>query len=195
MTTLETRLTEFVNNDEKPIGYGRMLRKEDPRLIRGQGNFVDDVQLPGMLHMAILRSPVAHAKINSIDISAAAALPGVVAVVTGADLAAQGLAWMPTLSNDVQAVLATDTSPVPGTGDNLLTFMANRLNMSFSNLNCQDFGLNNPITVTLNGAGSAIAATFNTTQQTANNTGAKSMPAAGQRMGRHHHMLMNPSGM
>ena len=108
MTTLETRQTEFVNNDEKPVGYGRMLRKEDPRLIRGQGNFVDDVQLPGMLHMAILRSPVAHAKINSIDTSAAAALPGVVAVVTGADLAAQGLAWMPTLSNDVQAVLATD---------------------------------------------------------------------------------------
>jgi len=108
MTTLETRQTEFVNNDEKPVGYGRMLRKEDPRLIRGQGNFVDDVQLPGMLHMAILRSPVAHAKITSIDTSAAAALPGVVAVVTGADLAAQGLAWMPTLSNDVQAVLATD---------------------------------------------------------------------------------------
>jgi carbon-monoxide dehydrogenase large subunit len=108
MTTLETRQTEFVNNDEKPMGYGRMLRKEDPRLIRGQGNFVDDVQLPGMLHMAILRSPVAHARIKSIDTSAAAALPGVVAVVTGADLAAQGLAWMPTLSNDVQAVLATD---------------------------------------------------------------------------------------
>jgi carbon-monoxide dehydrogenase large subunit len=108
MTTLETRQTEFVNNDKKPVGYGRMLRKEDPRLIRGQGNFVDDVQLPGMLHMAILRSPVAHAKITSIDTSAAAALPGVVAVVTGADLAAQGLAWMPTLSNDVQAVLATD---------------------------------------------------------------------------------------
>jgi len=100
----------------------------------------------------------------------------------------------PFLSNN-QAVLATDTSPVPGTGDNLLTFMANRLNMSFTNLNCQNFGLKNPVTVTLNGAGSAIAATFNTTQQTANNTGAKSMPAAGQRMGRHHHMLMNPSGM
>ena len=74
MPTLETRQTEFVNNDKKPVGYGRMLRKEDPRLIRGQGNFVDDVQLPGMLHMAILRSPVAHAKITSIDTSAAAAL-------------------------------------------------------------------------------------------------------------------------
>jgi carbon-monoxide dehydrogenase large subunit len=108
MTTLDSRQTEFVNNDEKPVGYGRMLRKEDPRFIRGQGNYVDDVQLPGMLHLAILRSPVAHARIKSIDTSAAAALPGVVAVITGADLAAQGLAWMPTLSNDVQAVLATD---------------------------------------------------------------------------------------
>ncbi len=72
------------------------------------GNFVDDIQLPGMLHLAILRSPMAHAKINSIDKSAAEAHPKVVAVITGEDLAAQGLAWMPTLSNDVQAVLATD---------------------------------------------------------------------------------------
>jgi carbon-monoxide dehydrogenase large subunit len=108
MTTVENRLTDFVNNDEKPVGYGRMLRKEDPRLIRGQGNFVDDVNLPGMLHLAILRSPLAHARIKGIDTTAAAALPGVVAIVTGADLAEKGLAWMPTLSNDVQAVLATD---------------------------------------------------------------------------------------
>jgi len=94
--------------DERPIGFGRLLRKEDPRLIRGMGNFVDDVELKGMLHLAILRSPMAHAKIVSIDTSAAEAHPKVVAVITGADLAEQGLAWMPTLSNDVQAVLATD---------------------------------------------------------------------------------------
>ena len=62
----------------------------------------------GMLHLAILRSPVAHARIVSIDTSAAQAHPKVKAVVTGADLAEKGLAWMPTLSNDVQAVLATD---------------------------------------------------------------------------------------
>ena len=61
-----------------------------------------------MLHLAILRSPVAHARIVSIDASAAQAHPKVKAVITGADLAEQGLAWMPTLSNDVQAVLATD---------------------------------------------------------------------------------------
>ena len=61
-----------------------------------------------MLHMAILRSPVPHARINSIDTSAAAALDGVVAVVTGELSAQYNLAWMPTLSGDTQAVLATD---------------------------------------------------------------------------------------
>ena len=86
----------------------RMPRKEDGRFIRGKGNYVDDVQLPGMLHSAILRSPLAHAKINSIDVSAALELEGVHAVITGADLDAQGLAWMPTLAGDTQAVLATD---------------------------------------------------------------------------------------
>ncbi|GIE75297.1 carbon-monoxide dehydrogenase large subunit [Actinoplanes philippinensis] len=85
-----------------------MLRKEDARLLRGRGRFVDDVQLPGMLHLAILRSPFAHATIVSIDTSAAEASPGVRAVVTGETLKGLGLAWMPTLSNDVQAVLATD---------------------------------------------------------------------------------------
>ncbi|SNY54450.1 aerobic carbon-monoxide dehydrogenase large subunit [Paractinoplanes atraurantiacus] len=104
----EPKLTTFDDNDQKPVGYGRMLRKEDPRLLRGRGRFTDDVQLPGMLHLAILRSPFAHARIVGIDTSAAEAAPGVRAVVTGAALAEQGLAWMPTLSNDVQAVLATD---------------------------------------------------------------------------------------
>jgi aerobic carbon-monoxide dehydrogenase large subunit len=86
----------------------RMLRKEDGRFVRGKGNYVDDVRLPGMLHSAILRSPFAHAKINGIDTSAALELEGVHAVITGADLGAQGLAWMPTLAGDTQAVLATD---------------------------------------------------------------------------------------
>ena len=95
-------------NDNKPCGFGRMLRKEDPRFVRGLGQYCDDIELPGMLHLAILRSPMAHARIVSIDKSAAEAHPRVKAVITGADLAAQNLAWMPTLSNDVQAVLATD---------------------------------------------------------------------------------------
>jgi aerobic carbon-monoxide dehydrogenase large subunit len=94
--------------EERPVGYGRHKRKEDPRFIRGQGNYVDDVKLPGMLHGAVLRSPVAHARIKSIDTSAALQHPKVHAVITGKDLDAQGLAWAPTLSADVQAVLALD---------------------------------------------------------------------------------------
>ena len=109
MTAIQDRPeTTFVDNDQKPVGHGRMLRKEDPRFIRGKGRYVDDLQLTGMLHLAILRSPLAHARILSIDTSAAEAHPKVKAVVTGAMLAEKGLAWMPTLSNDVQAVLATD---------------------------------------------------------------------------------------
>ena len=88
--------------------YGPIPRKEDARFIRGQGKFVDDITLPGMLHGAILRSPLAHARIVSVDASAARAHPSVVAVLTGEDLAERGLAWMPTLFGDVQAVLATD---------------------------------------------------------------------------------------
>src|SRR2546428_2029159 len=96
---IETPLKGFVGESIK--------RKEDDRFIRGAGNYVDDIKLPGMLHMAILRSPYAHARINSIDTSRAGALPGVVAVVTGELLAQHKLAWMPTLSGDTQAVLAT----------------------------------------------------------------------------------------
>ena len=91
-----------------PIGFGRMLRKEDARFLRGRGNYLDDVQLPGMLHGAILASPYAHARIVSIDTTAAEAHPKVKAVITGAVLDGLKLAWMPTMSADVQAVLATD---------------------------------------------------------------------------------------
>ncbi|MEY2523516.1 MAG: aerobic carbon-monoxide dehydrogenase large subunit, partial [Ilumatobacteraceae bacterium] len=91
-----------------PIGFGRMLRKEDARFLRGKGNYVDDIDMPGMLYGAILRSPVAHALIKSIDTSAAEAHPKVKAVITGAVLETLGLAWVPTLSYDTAAVLATD---------------------------------------------------------------------------------------
>jgi len=96
--------------DEVKIGgMGASRRRvEDNRFIRGKGNYVDDVVLPGMLHMEILRSPLAHARIKSIDTSAAWDMPGVRLVLTGEMLAARNLAWMPTLSYDTQAVLATD---------------------------------------------------------------------------------------
>jgi len=94
-----------------------------------------------------------------------------------------------------QTLLATGQAPVAAVGDNLFTFLANRLLMSFTNLACQNFGLTNPVTVTLNGAGAAIAATFNTTPQTVTNAGSTVTPGQSQRHGRKHHTLMNPSGM
>ena len=65
----------------------RVKRTEDPRLIQGIGHYVDDIKLADTLHVVILRSQYAHAKINSIDTSAAKSAPGVVAVYTGADVA------------------------------------------------------------------------------------------------------------
>jgi len=104
MTATEVPLSAAGN----PVGFGRMIRKEDARFVRGQGNYVDDVNLPGMLHGAVLRSPYAHARIVSIDTTAAEAHPKVRAVLTGKILETLNLAWMPTLSGDVQSVLCTD---------------------------------------------------------------------------------------
>src|SRR4051794_37763019 len=101
---------------ERPIGFGRLKRKEDARFIRGKGTYLDDIRLPGMVHAAILRSPYAHAKINSIDTSRALEHPNVAAVITAKDLETLGLAWMPTISYDTQAVLARGQGPFPGAG-------------------------------------------------------------------------------
>ncbi len=96
--------------DEIAIGgLGASRRRvEDARFVRGKGNYTDDIVLPGMLHMEILRSPLAHARITSIDTSKAWEIPGVRLVLTGEMMAQRNLAWMPTLSYDTQAVLATD---------------------------------------------------------------------------------------
>src|ERR1700745_3421831 len=94
--------------ETRPIGFGPLKRKEDARFIRGKGTYLDDIRLPGMVHGAVLRSPYAHAKINSIDTSAALELPGVAPVITARDLETLGLSWMPTISYDTQAVLAGD---------------------------------------------------------------------------------------
>ena len=89
-------------------GMGHSIkRKEDPRFIRGQGNYVDDVVLPGMLFMDIVRSPFAHAKIKSINTEKALKVPGVLAVITGKTLEEHKLHWMPTLMSDTQMVLPT----------------------------------------------------------------------------------------
>jgi len=90
-------------------GMGHSLkRKEDPRFIRGLGRYVDDIQLPGMLYLDIVRSPFAHAKIKSINTERALKVPGVLAVITGETLAKYNLHWMPTLMSDTQMVLPTE---------------------------------------------------------------------------------------
>jgi len=96
-------------------GMGHSVkRKEDARFIRGKGKYVDDIKLPGMLHMAIVRSPLAHAKIKSINTEKAVKVPGVIAVVVGDTALVTGpsvglkdynLHNMPTLMSDTQMVL------------------------------------------------------------------------------------------
>ena len=96
-------------------GMGHSVkRKEDPRFIQGKGTYIDDITLPGMVYLDIVRSPYAHARIKSIDATAALALPGVLAVLTGKDLEAAGLAWIPTLMSDKQMVLPVDTVKFQG---------------------------------------------------------------------------------
>ena len=89
----------------KGMGCSRK-RVEDARFTQGKGNYVDDIKLPGMLHGDFVRSPYAHARVKSINIEAAMALPGVVAVLTAKDLEPLNLHWMPTLAGDKQMVLA-----------------------------------------------------------------------------------------
>jgi aerobic carbon-monoxide dehydrogenase large subunit len=105
--------------------FGQAIkRREDPRLITGKGNYVDDIKLPGMLHAAIVRSPYAHARINGINADAARQMPGVVAVITGDEIAKEQnplpCAWAPgrgTASNiNTPRALATDTVRFMGEG-------------------------------------------------------------------------------
>ena len=92
---------------EKLEGMGcRRKRVEDIRFVQGKGNYVDDIKMPGMLYGDFTRSPHAHARIKNIDTTKAAAVPGVVAVLTAETLKTVNLAWMPTLAGDVQMVLA-----------------------------------------------------------------------------------------
>jgi carbon-monoxide dehydrogenase large subunit len=78
------------------FGIGQAItRREDDRLLTGQGRFVDDIAVPGALHAMFVRSPYAHARIRSIDSAEARAIEGVVAILTGADLEADGVAPFP----------------------------------------------------------------------------------------------------
>ena len=95
--------------DAKICGMGHsMKRKEDPRFIRGQGRYVDDIQLPGHALHGHRAQPYAHAKIKTINTDEALKIPGVLAVITGETLEKYNLHWMPTISSDTQMVLPTD---------------------------------------------------------------------------------------
>ena len=91
-----------------------LKRLEDPRLVTGNGSFVDDIRLSDMLYACVLRSPYAHARIRSIDVAAARLLPGVVAVLTGGDLAGV-LRDLPTRAMDLKLIVQI-ISPVVGVG-------------------------------------------------------------------------------
>jgi carbon-monoxide dehydrogenase large subunit len=94
---------------EKLQGLGSSRKRvEDARFTQGKGNYVDDIKLPGMLYGDFVRSPYGHARIKSIGKDAALAVPGVLAVLTAADLKPLNLHYMPTLAGDVQAVLADE---------------------------------------------------------------------------------------
>jgi carbon-monoxide dehydrogenase large subunit len=94
---------------ERLQGMGcKRKRVEDVRFVQGKGNYVDDLKLPGMIYGDFVRSPYGHARIKKIDASKAKALPGVIAVLTAADLKPLSLHYMPTLAGDVQAVLAEE---------------------------------------------------------------------------------------
>ncbi len=101
----------------------RLLRKEDPALLTGESVFTNDMKVPGAMHLAVLRSPYAHARILSVDTSAAAAMPGVHAVYSGADLESQWAAPMPCawpvtadMLNPVHYPLAVSTVHYVGDG-------------------------------------------------------------------------------
>ena len=98
-----------------------LKRKEDPRLIQGLAHYVDDIVLPGLLHIAFVRSPYAHAKIRSVDVSKAQAAPGVVQVLTGADVrgsigAVPCAAQIPDMKAAPRPVLAHDRVRFVGEG-------------------------------------------------------------------------------
>ena len=107
-----------------------IVRREDQRFITGSGRYIDDIKLPGMAYMAILRSPYAHARILSIDTSAAKAMPGVVAVFTGADIPYNPLpmAWpaggSAGLQNNVNTPRILATDDVKWTGEGVAAIVA-----------------------------------------------------------------------
>ena len=106
-----TELAEAPAGPERYVGRG-LLRKEDPALVTGQARYVDNIALPGMLWVGVVRSPFAHARIRSVDLSAAREMPGVVAAFGGEDLAPEWEAGLP-----CAWPITRTTWPTPSTED------------------------------------------------------------------------------
>ncbi|MFM7686109.1 MAG: xanthine dehydrogenase family protein molybdopterin-binding subunit [Actinomycetota bacterium] len=111
--------------DDRPTSVlgQRLLRKEDPALLTGEAKYCNDLNLPGALHLALVRSPYAHARITSVDLSAALAAPGVVAAYSGADLAGLWAGPMPSawavtadMKNPAHYPIATNKACYVGDG-------------------------------------------------------------------------------
>ena len=88
-----------VTDEARVIGTP-MLRREDPALLTGEARYTNDLAIPGALHLAVLRSPYAHARLGGVDVSGALDQPGVVAAHTGADLQDLWQAPMPRVAGD-----------------------------------------------------------------------------------------------
>src|SRR6186997_3157156 len=112
-----------------PLGKA-IKRTEDPRFITGEGRFLDDIKLQSMTHMAILRSPYAHANIRSVDTTGAKSMPGVIAVFTGEDIPYNPLpmAWpaggSAGIQNNVSTPRALATDSVKWTGEGVAAVVA-----------------------------------------------------------------------
>src|SRR5262249_58746647 len=101
------RLPHLPRGFQMQFGMGQaVVRKEDLRLLTGGGRYLNDLNLPAQAHAAFLRSPHAHARVAAIDASVASRRPGVIAVLTGKELEADGIAPMPCLAH---------VPPKPGT--------------------------------------------------------------------------------
>lgn len=117
---------------QKMIGQ-RLKRREDPRFITGQGRYIEDIVLPGMLHAAIVRSPYAHARIRSIDTSVARSMAGVVAVFTGEDIDLPALpyAWQAAgVDNNINTPTALAKGEVHWIGDPVAVVVAETVNQA-----------------------------------------------------------------
>src|SRR6187200_902234 len=122
MTVTEDRPTSVLGQ--------RLLRREDPALLTGEAKFTNDLNIPGALHLAVLRSPYAHARITAVDVSRAAAMPGVVAAYSGADLTSlwggpMPCAWPVTADMKNPAHYPLAVSKVAYVGDGVACVLAN----------------------------------------------------------------------